>query len=74
MIPETTILTRMGAMGTGAQAVLMVQFGKEASQTRDYFVAGTRRFARLAQILRCAKNACFRMTIKLHHYPAGAGA
>src|SRR5438552_7986382 len=56
------------------QAVLMVQFGKEASQTRDYFVAGTRRFARLAQILRCAKNACFRMTIKLHHYPAGAGA
>jgi len=61
-------------MGTGAQAVLMVQFGKEASQTRDYFVAGTRRFARLAQILRCAKNACFRMTIKLHHYPAGAGA
>src|SRR5438128_593324 len=26
-------------MGTGAQAVLMVQFGKEASQTRDYCVA-----------------------------------
>jgi hypothetical protein len=31
----------------------VVQFGKEASQTRDYCVAkGTRRFARLAQILR----------------------
>ena len=32
------------------------------------------RFARLAQILRCAKNACFRMTIKLHHYPIKAFA
>jgi hypothetical protein len=30
---------------------------------------GTRRFARLAQILHCAKNACSRMTIKLHHCP-----
>src|SRR5438046_7221359 len=29
---------------------------------------GTRRFARLAQILRCAKNACSRMTLKLHHH------
>src|SRR5439155_23645213 len=28
----------------------------------------TQRFARLAQILRCAKNACSRMTIKLHNY------
>jgi hypothetical protein len=33
---------------------------------------GTRRFARLAQILQCAKNACFRMTIKLHDYPMPA--
>src|SRR6266550_2945667 len=46
---------------------VVVQLGKEVSQTRDYCVARTRRFARLAQILRCAKNACSRMTIKLHH-------
>src|SRR5207302_9687200 len=37
---------------------VVVQLGKEVSQTRDYCVARTRRFARLAQILRCAKNAC----------------
>src|SRR5438094_10621421 len=47
---------------------VVVQFGKEASQTRDYCVARQRRFARLAQILRCAKNACSRMTLKLHHH------
>src|SRR6266576_2045443 len=47
---------------------VVVQFGKEASQARDYCVARQRRFARLAQILRCAKNACSRMTIKLHHH------
>ena len=49
----------------------VVQFGKEASQTRDYCVAkGTRRFAWLAQIpfgfaqgrLSLRKNACSRMT------------
>ena len=31
---------------------------------------GTRGFARLAQILRCAKNALLRITIKLYHYRA----
>src|SRR6266478_187882 len=47
----------------------VVQFGKEASQTRDYCVArnATLRAAR-PDPLRCAKNACSRMTIKLHHH------
>jgi len=48
---------------------VVVQFGKEASQTRDYCVAkGTRRFARLAQILRCAKKRLLKDD-NLHHYP-----
>jgi hypothetical protein len=38
----------------------VVQFDKEASQTRDTT-------ALLAQILRCAKNACSGMTNKLHY-------
>jgi hypothetical protein len=37
---------------------VMVPFDKEASQTRVYSAAGTRQFARLAQILRSAKEAC----------------
>jgi hypothetical protein len=46
----------------------MVQFGEEASQTRDYCVAknATLRAARPDPSLR--KERLFRMTIKLHHY------
>ena len=55
----------------------MVQFGKEASQTRDYCVAkGTRRFARLVQIpfgfaqgrLSLRKKRLLKDD-NLHHYP-----
>jgi len=46
----------------------VVQFGKEASQTRDYCVAknATLRAARLDPSLRTER--LFRMTIKLHRY------
>ena len=45
-----------------------MQFGKEASQTRDYGVAknATHRAARPDPSLR--KERLLRMTIKLHHY------
>jgi len=45
----------------------MVQKGKQAKRA---IIASyrTRRFARLAQIHRCAKKASLRMTIKLRHY------
>jgi len=47
----------------------VVQFGKEAGQTRDYCVAenATFRAARPDPSLR--KKRLLRMTIKLHHYP-----
>ena len=47
---------------------VVVQFDKEASQTRDYCVAknATRRAARPDPSLR--KGRLFRMTAKLHHY------
>src|SRR5205807_1761123 len=47
---------------------VVVQFGKEASQTRDYCVArnATHRAARPDPSLR--KERLLRMTIKLHHY------
>jgi hypothetical protein len=45
-----------------------VQFDKEASQTRDYCAARARRIARLAQILRYAKERLLRMTSKPHRY------
>jgi len=35
---------------------VVVQFDEEASQARDF--VRTRHFARLAQILHCAKGAC----------------
>jgi hypothetical protein len=39
--------------------LVVVQFDKDASQTRDSCVAEERdAFARLSQIPRCAKNAC----------------
>jgi hypothetical protein len=46
----------------------VVQFGKEASQTRDYCVAknATLRAARPDSSLR--KERLLGMTIKLHHY------
>ncbi len=56
---------------------MVVQFGKEASQTRDYCVAkGTRRFAWLAQIpfgfaqgrLSLRKKRLLKDD-NLHHYP-----
>jgi hypothetical protein len=49
----------------------VVQFDKEASQTRDYWVAknATRRAARPDSSLR--KERLFGMTIKLHHYRSG---
>ena len=47
---------------------VLMQFDKEASQACDIASQRTRRFARLAQILRGAKSACSRMTIKLHHH------
>jgi len=40
----------------GLRFLAVVQFGEEASQTRDYASQGTRRFARLAQILRCKER------------------
>jgi hypothetical protein len=48
---------------------VVVQFDKEASQTRDYCVANnaTRRAARPDSSRR--KERLFGMTIKLHHYP-----
>jgi hypothetical protein len=48
--------------------MVVVQFGKEASQTRDYCVANnaTHRAARPDPSLR--KELLLRMTIKLHHY------
>jgi hypothetical protein len=42
--------------------LVLVQFDKEASQPCDIASQRTRRFARLAQILRGAKSACSRMT------------
>jgi len=48
--------------------MVVPQFEKEAVQTRDYCVAKTRRSARPAQILRCAKNACSGWQFKLRHY------
>ena len=47
---------------------VVVQFGKDASQTRDYCVAknATRRAARPDPSLR--KERLFRMTIKVHHH------
>jgi hypothetical protein len=49
----------------------VVQFGKEASQTRDYCVAknAIHRAARPDPALR--KERLLRMTIKLHHYLEG---
>src|SRR5205823_8802631 len=57
--------------GAGVNPVcfqVVVQFGKEASQTRDYCVArnATHRAARPDPSLR--KERLLRMTIKLHHY------
>ena len=51
----------------------MVQFDREASQTRDYCVAknATQRAARMGPSLR--KKRLFRMTIKLIHYPSAGG-
>jgi len=55
----------------------VVQFGKEASQTREFIgPQRTRPFARLAQIpfdsaqgrLSLRKERLLGMTIKLHHY------
>jgi hypothetical protein len=53
-----------------APAWVVVQFEKEASQTRDYCVAEntTHRAARPDPSLR--KRRLFRMTTKLHHYPS----
>jgi hypothetical protein len=52
---------------------VVVQFGREASQTRDYCVAknATHRAARPDPSLR--KERLLRMTIKLHHYYQGVG-
>jgi hypothetical protein len=51
------------------QEKVVVQFQKEASQTRDYCAAkgATLRAARPDPSLR--KNRLLRMTSKLHHYP-----
>jgi hypothetical protein len=50
----------------------VVQFGKEASQARDYWgtKTATLRAARPDPSLR--KERLRRMTIKLHHYPDAA--
>jgi hypothetical protein len=55
----------------------VVQFEKEASQTRDYCLEKTRWLEWLAQIpfdyaqgrLSLRKERLLRMTTKLHHYP-----
>ena len=54
-----------------AKAAVVVQFDKEASQTRDYWVAknATRRAARPDSSLR--KERLFGMAITLHHYQSG---
>ena len=58
-----------GAIST-AQHLVVVQFEREASQTRDYCVAknATQRAARPDSSPR--EERLFGMTIKLHHYPA----
>jgi hypothetical protein len=63
----------MGRMFRGFSPRVVVQFGKEASQTRDYCVAknATLRAARPDPSPR--KKRLLRMTIKLHHYPPRHG-
>jgi hypothetical protein len=65
--PERTPVLRENDGEILAAGRIVVQSGKRAKRA---IIASqsTRRFARLAQILRYAKNACSRMTIKLRHY------
>jgi hypothetical protein len=62
------ILTEKSAAADALELRVVVQFDKEASQTRDYWVAknATRRAARPDSSLR--KERLFGMTIKLHDY------
>src|SRR5271170_2283413 len=65
--PEPTTAIRMVRL-QGLKIQVVVQFEKEASQTRDYCVAkdATLRAARPDPSLR--KKRLFRMTTKLHHH------
>ncbi len=49
----------------------MVQFGKEASQTRGYRVAQNANFRAARSDPSLRKERLFRMTIKLRHYRRG---
>src|SRR4029077_1721402 len=59
---EFGILVKYSRYQPSSERRVLVQFDKEASQACDIASQRTRRFARLAQILRGAKSACSRMT------------